>query len=95
MISSLRTKSVESQDRLRDILRKKLIILHRAEWHRRRGRERARKRAAFIAKTTARDKHSGQLKCSIEEVSHFLQDIMSDPQREQDLGPNEALVNPP
>ncbi len=34
---------------LQNILRKKLMILRRAEWHRRRGRERARKRAAFIA----------------------------------------------
>ncbi|TWW62333.1 hypothetical protein D4764_04G0009800 [Takifugu flavidus] len=34
---------------LYNILRKKLKTLRRAEWHRRRGRERARKRAAFIA----------------------------------------------
>lgn len=33
---------------LRDILRRKLMGLHRAEWHRRRGRERARKQALFI-----------------------------------------------
>ncbi len=54
---------------LQNILRKKLMILRRAEWHRRRGRERARKRAAFIAnpfgftKQLLGDKRSGRLEC--------------------------------
>lgn len=50
---------------LRNILRKKLMTLRRAEWHRRRGKERARKRTAFISKPFTftkkllGDKHSG------------------------------------
>ncbi|TWW66935.1 hypothetical protein D4764_20G0009670 [Takifugu flavidus] len=85
---------------LYNILRKKLKTLRRAEWHRRRGRERARKRAAFIAnpfrfsKQLLGDKRSGQLERSREEVDRFLQNTMSDPLRGQDLGPNRALISP-
>nr|BAC82598.1 reverse transcriptase [Takifugu rubripes] len=85
---------------LYNILRKKLKTLRRAEWHRRRGRERARKRAAFIAnpfrfsKQLLGDKRSGRLECSREEVDRFLQNTMSDPLRGQDLGPNRALISP-
>ncbi|XP_029688563.1 uncharacterized protein [Takifugu rubripes] len=85
---------------LYNILRKKLKTLRRAEWHRRRGRERARKRAAFIAnpfrfsKQLLGDKRSGRLECSREEVNRFLQNTMSDPLRGQDLGPNRALISP-
>ncbi|XP_016087054.1 uncharacterized protein, partial [Sinocyclocheilus grahami] len=85
---------------LQNILRKKLMILRRAEWHRRRGRERTRKRAAFIAnpfgftKQLLGDKRNGRLECSIEEVNRFLQDTVSDSLREQDLEPNKALVSP-
>ncbi|KAL3976498.1 mitochondrial import inner membrane translocase subunit TIM8 [Sarotherodon galilaeus] len=87
-------------EELHNILRKKLITLRRAEWHRRRGRERARKHAAFIAdpfrfsKQLLGVKRSGQLECSAEEVNNFLHETMSDPLREQDLGPNKALINP-
>ncbi|TWW71600.1 hypothetical protein D4764_16G0000970 [Takifugu flavidus] len=85
---------------LYNILRKKLKTLRRAEWHRRRGRESARKRAAFIAnpfrfsKQLLGDKRSGRLECSREEVNRFLQNTMSDPLRGQDLGPNRALISP-
>ncbi len=85
---------------LQNILRKKLMILRRAEWHRRRGRERARKRAAFIAnpfgftKQLLGDKRSGRLECSREEVNSFLQDTVSDSLREHDLEPNKALISP-
>lgn len=34
---------------LRHIFRKKLTSLRQAEWHRKRGKERARKRVAFIS----------------------------------------------
>ncbi|XP_061920230.1 uncharacterized protein LOC133660667 [Entelurus aequoreus] len=87
-------------EELRNILRKKLTTLRRAEWHRRRGRERARKRAAFIAnpfwfaKQLLGDKRSGRLECPREEVNRFLQNTMSDPLRGQDLGPNRALISP-
>ncbi|XP_049336392.1 uncharacterized protein LOC125802421 [Astyanax mexicanus] len=85
---------------LKNILRKKLMTLRRAEWHRRRAKERARKRAAFIAnpfgftKQLLGDKRSGQLECSIEQVNHFLQDTVSDPQRDLELEPNKALIRP-
>ena len=36
-------------EELRNIIREKLMTLCRAEWHRRRSRERARKQTAFIA----------------------------------------------
>lgn len=84
---------------LRDILWKKLMILRRAEWHRRRGRERARKRAAFIAnpfgftKQLLGDKRSGRLECSIEEMNRFLQETLSDSLREQELESNKALIS--
>ena len=76
------------------------MILRRAEWHRRWGRERARKRATFIAnpfgftKQLLGDKRSGRLECSTEEVNHFLQDTVSDSLREQELEPNKALISP-
>ncbi|TWW59294.1 hypothetical protein D4764_06G0008240, partial [Takifugu flavidus] len=63
---------------LYNILQKKLKTLRRAEWHRRHGRERARKQAAFMAnpfrfsKQLLGDKRSGQLECSREEVNRFL-----------------------
>ncbi|XP_023810165.1 uncharacterized protein LOC105353972 [Oryzias latipes] len=90
----------QSLSELKNILRKQLMSLRRAEWHRRRGRERARKRAAFIAnpfgftKKLLGDKRSGQLECSTEEVNQFLQDTLSDPLREQELEPNKALIKP-
>ncbi|KAL4008901.1 hypothetical protein ACER0C_002753 [Sarotherodon galilaeus] len=90
----------QALEELHNILRKKLITLRRAEWHRRRGRKRARKRAAFIAdpfrfsKQLLGVKRSGQLEASAEEGNNFLHETMSDLLREQDLGPNEALINP-
>ncbi|XP_077380867.1 uncharacterized protein LOC144020874 [Festucalex cinctus] len=85
---------------LHNILRKKLTTLRRAEWHRRRGRERARKRADFIAnpfrfaKRLLGDKRSGRLECSSEEVNYFLRNTMTDPLREEELGHNKALISP-
>lgn len=84
---------------LKNILRKKLMTMRRAEWHRRRGRERARKRAAFISspfgftKQLLGDKRGGWLECSIEQVNHFLQDTVSDPLRDQELEPDKALIS--
>lgn len=86
---------------LQKILQKKLMILRRAEWHRTRGRKRARKRAAFITnpfgltKQLLGDKRAGWLECSTEEVNRFLQDTMSHSLREQELETNKALVSPP
>lgn len=69
---------------LRDILRKKLISLHRAEWHSRKGRERARKRTAFIAdpfglrKKLLGQMRSGTLMCPEDDINHRLSETYSD-----------------
>lgn len=71
------------------------------EGHRRRQRKRARKRAAFssnpfsIVKQLLGDKRSGHLSCFPEEVDQFLRNTLSDPQRDQMLGPQKALIEPP
>lgn len=78
---------------LRSIIRKKLMTLRRAEWHRRRRKERSRRRAAFLAnpfgftKQLLGQKRSGQLTCSKAEVDHHLKQSYSDEYREQGLGP--------
>ena len=67
---------------------RKIMVLSRAEWHRRRRHERARKRAAFIAnpfkftKELLGQKRSGTLAC-IQEIDHHLKQTYSDPVREQ------------
>lgn len=82
------------------ILRKKIRILRRAEWHRRRRRERARRRAAFITnpfkftKELLGQKRSGQLVCTKEEIDHHLKETYSDPAREQELGECSTLIDP-
>ena len=40
-------------------------------------------------------KKSGNLTCPVEEINHHLNITFSDPLREQDLGPCEALEKPP
>ncbi|XP_061772124.1 uncharacterized protein LOC133562186 [Nerophis ophidion] len=86
---------------LRCIICKKLITFRRAEWHRRRRKERSRRRAAFLAnpfgvtKQLLGQKRSGRLACSKAEVDHHLKQIYSDGCREQDLGPCRSLINPP
>ncbi|XP_061925310.1 uncharacterized protein LOC133664585 [Entelurus aequoreus] len=83
------------------ILRKKIRILRRAEWHRRRRRERARKRAAFIAnpfkftKDLLGQKRSGKLASSQEDIDQHLKQTYSDPAREQELGECNNLIDPP
>ncbi|XP_038154112.1 uncharacterized protein LOC119791846 [Cyprinodon tularosa] len=86
---------------LRNILRKKLLTLRSAEWHRRRRKERARKRTAFLAnpfeftKQLLGQKRSGQLTCSKAEVDHHLAATYGDASREQDLGDCQSLIDPP
>ncbi|XP_061905517.1 uncharacterized protein LOC133651562 [Entelurus aequoreus] len=83
------------------ILRKKIRILRRAEWHRRRRRERARKRAAFIAnpfkftKDLLGQKRSGKLASSQDDIDQHLKQTYSDPAREQELGECNNLIDPP
>ncbi|XP_063050108.1 uncharacterized protein LOC134444859 [Engraulis encrasicolus] len=86
---------------LRSVLRKRLVTLRRAEWHRRRGRERARRRAAFISnpfgftKKILGQKRSGHLACTGEEVNTYLNATYSDDAREEELGPCRTLITPP
>lgn len=86
---------------LRGILRKKLLTLRRAEWHRRRAKERAKRRAGFLAnpfgftKKLLGQKRSGHLTCSKEEINAYLHDTYSDAAREEDLGECRHLINPP
>ena len=83
------------------ILRKNIRVLRRAEWHRRRRRERARKRAAFIAnpfkftKDLLGQKRSGKLASSQEDIDQHLKQTYSDPAREQELGECNTLIEPP
>ncbi|TWW68228.1 hypothetical protein D4764_19G0000260 [Takifugu flavidus] len=96
-----REEERDALSELRQILRRKLITLRRAEWHRRKGKERAKKRKAFITnpfsftKRLLGQKKSGNLTCPVEEINHHLNITFSDPLREQDLGPCEALVKQP
>lgn len=86
---------------LMSILRKKIRILRRAKWHRRHRRERARKRAAFIAnpfkftKELLGQKRSSKLVCSQEEIDQHLKETYSGPVREQELGECSTLKDPP
>nr|AAN12398.1 polyprotein [Tetraodon nigroviridis] len=86
---------------LRCTLRKKLLTLRRAEWHRRRAKERAKKRAAFLAnpfgftKQLLGQKRSAHLECAKEEVDSYLHDTFSDAERENSLGECRVLISPP
>ncbi|KAL7891878.1 hypothetical protein AOLI_G00013540 [Acnodon oligacanthus] len=81
---------------LRNILRKKLMTLRRAERHRRRRKERARKRAAFgFTKQLLRKKRNGQLTYSKAKIDCHLRDTFCDRSRDQDLGPCQHLIDPP
>lgn len=86
---------------LRHTLRKRLTTLRRAEWHRRRRKERARKRVAFISnpfgftKKILGQKRSGHLACTEEEVNKYLSTTYSDSARDKELGPCKTLITPP
>ncbi|XP_049337547.1 uncharacterized protein LOC125802987 [Astyanax mexicanus] len=86
---------------LRSILRQKLISLRRAECHRKKGRERARKRTAFVAnpfgftKRLLGQKQNGTLVCPKEEMDQHLCDTYSDRRREEELPPCRELIIPP
>lgn len=78
-----------------------MLALCRAEWHRRQAKERAKRRAAFLAKPFGftkqllGEKRSGHLTCSKEKVDIYLHDTSSDAAREEDLGECRAAINPP
>lgn len=85
-------------EELRAILREKLKNTRRAEWHRRKGKERTRKRASFLsnpfgfAKKLLGENRNGQLEASAEEINTFLRESMKDPLKEQDLYKNDSLI---
>lgn len=85
---------------LKEILRRKLTV-RQAEWHRREGKERAKKREALISnpfsftKRLLGQKKSGILSYPIEEINHHLNITFSEPLREQELGPYKAFIKPP
>lgn len=86
---------------LRHTTRKRLTTLRRVEWHIRWRIERARKQSSFIAnifgftKQLLGQKRSGRLDCSKEEVDDYLYNTLHDPDREQELGPQRALLDVP
>ncbi|KAL7869586.1 hypothetical protein AOLI_G00135740 [Acnodon oligacanthus] len=105
-LKSLRRRFKEAREEetgplaeLRIILCKKLMTLRRAEWHWRRRKERARKRAAFIANpfrfTTQLLGKNGQLTWSKAKIDHHLRDTFCDRSRKQDLGHCQHLIEPP
>ena len=68
----------------RDSIRSKRKSSRRAEWHRRRRKERARKRMAFISipfgftKKLLGEKRSGHMESSTEEIYAFLKETLTD-----------------
>lgn len=86
---------------LRSVVRGRLTTLRCAEWHWRRGREKARKCSAFIlnafvfTKKLLGQKRSGHLSCPEEEVNLFLSNTYRDRMRERDLGHCDTLISPP
>ena len=74
--------------------------LRRAEWHRRRRKERARKRMAFIsnsfgfAKILLDEKRSANMESSTEEIDAFHKETLKDPNRLRDLEVNTSLITP-
>ncbi|KAI4879743.1 hypothetical protein NFI96_004950, partial [Prochilodus magdalenae] len=85
-------------EELRNILRRKLTTLRCAEWHRRRGRERARSRAAFMAnpfgvtKKILGQKRSGQLACAEDEINEYLKPTVAFNNKEPNLKEVEAVI---
>lgn len=83
------------------ILRKKIRVLHWAEWHWKRCCERARKRAAFISnpfkltKDLPGQKRSGNLACLQEVLDHHIEQTYSNSEREKELGECNILIDPP
>lgn len=77
------------------------MTLWSAEFHRRRRKERARKRAAFLAnpfkltKQLLGQKRAGRLTCSKDALNDHLKATYSDSSREQPLGPCDVLITPP
>ena len=84
---------------LRGTLRGELKTLRRAEWHRRRRKERLRKRANFLsnpfgfARTLLGGWRNGNLEAPEEEINNYLRDAMCDPAKEQEMGINNRLIH--
>lgn len=86
---------------LRNIVRSKFTTIHRAEWHTKRGKERARRLAEFVAnpfgftRILLGQKHSGRLTCIQDKVDKYLSTNYSDRARDQELGPCSTLITLP
>ena len=95
-----KAKAEERQplEELRIILKEKLKTVRRAEWHKRRQKERARKQANFLshpfgfARTLLGDKRNSKLEASEEEINTYLRSTMSDLLKDQDLERNDRLI---
>ena len=91
---------MQPQEELRGLLRAKLKAIRRAEWHRRRGKERARKRTNFIAnpfgfaRKLFGDKRSGMLERPVEEINAHLSNTFSDPSRDVEVDNINSLISP-
>ena len=87
-------------EEIRGLLRAKIKAIRRAEWHRRRGDERVRKRTNFIAnpfgfaRKLLGDKRSGMLESPEEEINAHLSNTFSDPSRDVELGNINSLISP-
>lgn len=77
------------------------MTLRRVESHRRRRKERARRRAAFLTnpylltKQFLGQKKGGRLTCSSDEINNHIKCSYSDPKKDQPLESCKALINPP
>ena len=94
-----RIEERQPREEFRGTLRGELKTLRRAEWHRRRRKERSRKRASFLsnpfgfARTLLGDRRNGNLEASEEEINNYLRNTMSDPAKEQEMGINTRLIH--
>ncbi len=84
---------------LRAILRKELLTLRRVESPRRRRKERARRRAAFLANPYQLTKRflgrKRGLTCSSDEINNHIKCSYSNHKKDQPLESCKALINPP
>ena len=87
-------------EELTGLLRAKLKAIRRAEWLRRRGKKRSRKRTNFIAnpfgftRKLLGDKRSGMLESPVEEINAHLSNTFSDPSRDVELVNINSLISP-
>ena len=95
----VRIEELRPLEELRGTLRGELKTLQRAEWHRKRRKERSRKWANFLsnpfgfAKTLLGDRRIGNLEVSEEEINDYLRNTMSDPSKGQEMAIKTRLIH--